>query len=251
MASMSGIEQGFCRSAPWRGLARKVIVPWALAGFQPQGQLLELGAGSGAMAEGTARTFPDLQLTVTDIDPAMVAAARKSLGTCANVRVERADAADLPFADNTFNVVTSYLMLHHVVEWRQHSARCHGCSAPAVLSSATTSTKHAWPHGYTSWTGRRTACSNTTSGDPRWRPGSARSALAAGAGPARHAVQGSQVRELGDLMLSLTCRSCNETMQAETEDEMVDLGLEHARKHGHTPPSRTHPRSDPPRQQLG
>lgn len=37
-------------------------------------------------------------------------------------------------------------------------------------------------------------------------------------------------------MLSLTCHSCKETMQAETEDELVDLGIEHARKHGHAPP---------------
>ena len=37
-------------------------------------------------------------------------------------------------------------------------------------------------------------------------------------------------------MLSLTCHSCDETMEAETEDEMVDLGIQHAQKHGHTPP---------------
>ncbi|MEO7943508.1 MAG: class I SAM-dependent methyltransferase [Marmoricola sp.] len=119
MPSMSVIEQGFCRSAPWRGFARRVILPWALHGLEPQGELLELGAGSGAMADGTARTFPDLQLTVTDIDPAMVAAARKHLSARPNVRVERADVTDLPFADSSFEVVTSYLMLHHVVEWRR------------------------------------------------------------------------------------------------------------------------------------
>ena len=36
-------------------------------------------------------------------------------------------------------------------------------------------------------------------------------------------------------MLSLTCHSCEETMQADTEDALVDLGIEHAQKHGHTP----------------
>jgi len=37
-------------------------------------------------------------------------------------------------------------------------------------------------------------------------------------------------------MLSLTCHNCNETIEAATEDELVDLGIEHAQKHGHTPP---------------
>ena len=38
-------------------------------------------------------------------------------------------------------------------------------------------------------------------------------------------------------MLSLTCHSCDETIEAATEDELVDLGIEHAKKkHGHTPP---------------
>ena len=91
MPSMSAIEQGFCRSAPWRGFTRTVILPWALGGLEPEGQLLELGAGSGAMSEGTARTFPHLHLTVTDIDPAMVAAARASLGTRPHIDVEQAD----------------------------------------------------------------------------------------------------------------------------------------------------------------
>ena len=37
-------------------------------------------------------------------------------------------------------------------------------------------------------------------------------------------------------MLSLTCHSCDQTMQADTEEEMVELGTEHALKHGHAPP---------------
>jgi len=50
-----------------------------LQGISLHGDLLELGSGSGAMAEQTARTFPDLRLTVTDIDPAMVKAAGRRL----------------------------------------------------------------------------------------------------------------------------------------------------------------------------
>ena len=37
-------------------------------------------------------------------------------------------------------------------------------------------------------------------------------------------------------MLALTCHNCGETMQADDENELVVLGLEHAQKHGHMPP---------------
>jgi hypothetical protein len=36
-------------------------------------------------------------------------------------------------------------------------------------------------------------------------------------------------------MLSLTCHSCEETLEADTEDELADLGMAHASKHGHEP----------------
>lgn len=37
-------------------------------------------------------------------------------------------------------------------------------------------------------------------------------------------------------MLSLTCHACEVTMEAETEDKLADLALEHARTaHGHEP----------------
>lgn len=69
------------------------------------------------MAEGLARSFPEAKLTVTDVDDAMVADAARRLRNYANVRVERADVTALPFQSGAFDVVTSYLMLHHVVDW--------------------------------------------------------------------------------------------------------------------------------------
>jgi hypothetical protein len=48
--SMSRFQSAFCRSAPWRTFARRAVLPWALQGFRPQGDVLEIGAGSGAMA---------------------------------------------------------------------------------------------------------------------------------------------------------------------------------------------------------
>jgi SAM-dependent methyltransferase len=116
MPVMSVVEQLFCRSAPWRTFARRTVLPWALFGTSLTGDVLELGAGSGAMAEGMARSHPQVSLTATDIDPAMVRMARRRLAAH-DVTVKHADVTALPFDDNSFDTVTSYLMLHHVVDW--------------------------------------------------------------------------------------------------------------------------------------
>lgn len=119
MPSMSVIERTFCRSHPWHLVANRVILPWALQGVRPAGDLLELGAGSGAMAASTSDRFSDLQVTVTDIDPIMVQVARRRLADHPRVTVQEADVTSLPFDDESFDHVASYLMLHHVIDWQR------------------------------------------------------------------------------------------------------------------------------------
>lgn len=117
MPVMSAIESAFCRSAPWRSFARRAVLPWALDGQTLDGDVLEIGGGSGAMAHGVARAFPTARLVVTDIDEAMAATARRLLAGHPNVTVEHGDVTSLPFSDASFDAVTSYLMLHHVIAW--------------------------------------------------------------------------------------------------------------------------------------
>ncbi len=117
MPVMSAIEGAFCRSSPWRSFARRQVLPWALDGHSLAGEVLEIGGGSGAMAAGVARGFPDAQLTMTDVDSAMVASARVRLAAYSNVTAEVADVTSLPFDAGRFDAVTSYLMLHHVIDW--------------------------------------------------------------------------------------------------------------------------------------
>ena len=119
MPVMSALEGAFCRSAPWRALARRTVLPRVLGGEELTGDVLEIGGGSGAMADGMARLFPDVRLTITDIDDDMVANARRRLAQRGNVTVKLADVTALPFGDASFNAVTSYLMLHHVIAWRE------------------------------------------------------------------------------------------------------------------------------------
>jgi len=118
MSVMSNVEAAFCRSAPWRGFARRVVLPWALGDETLSGSVLEIGGGSGAMAEANLARHPDLELTVTDLDPAMVAAIGGRVARFGDrAHVELADVLDLPYGDGSFDAVVSFLMLHHVIDW--------------------------------------------------------------------------------------------------------------------------------------
>lgn len=120
MPTMSRFEATFCRSAPWRFFARRIMLPWALQGIHPDGNVLEIGAGSGAMAAELLAAYPGITMTVTDFDPEMVAAAEERLSAFPDrVTLRPADATALPFDDGAFDVVLSWIMLHHTIEWEK------------------------------------------------------------------------------------------------------------------------------------
>src|SRR6266536_4250445 len=104
MPEMTFLEQGFCRSAPWRYLARHAVLPWALQGARLSGDVLEIGSGSGAMAAELLRRFPDIRLTATDYDDSMVDVSRERLRDFGDrVELKQADATQLPFPDESFD----------------------------------------------------------------------------------------------------------------------------------------------------
>ena len=118
MPDMSVIESTFCRCAPWRVVARRVV-PWATQGVSLAGDVLEIGGGGGVMAPALVRAQPSIRLTTTDYDPAMVADARTRLARYPHIPTRQADATHLPFSDEAFDYVASFLMLHHVIDWEE------------------------------------------------------------------------------------------------------------------------------------
>lgn len=117
---MSDLESVFCRTPPWRSFARRYVVPRVLP-RDLGAEVLEIGCGSGAMAAEVLRARPDVERYVaTDVDPAMAALARRQLaGFGDRAEAQEVDAAGLPFADASFDVVVSWLMLHHTITWEQ------------------------------------------------------------------------------------------------------------------------------------
>lgn len=115
---MSRVEQAFCRSAPWRRFTQRAVLPWALQQRDLRGSVLEIGGGSGAMADAMLHHSPNITLTITDYDPSMVESARRRLVPFGDrVHVEQVDATRLPYDDNRFDAVVSFIMLHHVIDW--------------------------------------------------------------------------------------------------------------------------------------
>ena len=80
----------------------------ALAELPPPARALDVGTGTGIAAQTVARRFPDSKVVGVDLAPAMVAQAQASLPPelAARVRFQVADAAELPFDDGAFELVT-------------------------------------------------------------------------------------------------------------------------------------------------
>ncbi|MDN5798010.1 MAG: class I SAM-dependent methyltransferase [Intrasporangium sp.] len=149
MPAMSALERAFCRSSAWRFVARKAVLPWALNHHSLTGDVLEIGGGSGAMAAAAAHSFGHARITVIDVDQTMVDTARLALAGFPHVNVQNADVTALPFETASFDMVTSYLMLHHVIDWQDALAEVSRVMKPggAFIGYDLTDTRLArWVH---------------------------------------------------------------------------------------------------------
>jgi ubiquinone/menaquinone biosynthesis C-methylase UbiE len=81
-------------------------------------RLLEVGCGVGAQTEILLRRFPDLHVTGIDRSAAQLAAAERRLAATAwchgRYALRQADAADLPFAERSFDAAYLCWVLEHM-----------------------------------------------------------------------------------------------------------------------------------------
>lgn len=105
-------------------------------------RILEVGCGPAEFwKQNLDRIDPSWELTLTDLSPGMLEAARAVLGDRAEYRV--ADAQELPFADQSFDVVLASHMLYHVPDRPKAFGEIQRVLAPGgVFHAATNGNGH-------------------------------------------------------------------------------------------------------------
>lgn len=105
-----------------------------MAGLQPGQQVLDLAGGTGDLTRLMApRVEPGGHIILSDINAAMLAVGRERLldnGIHGNVTFAQANAEQLPFPDNTFDLVTMAFGLRNVTDKQQALCSIHGTLKP-------------------------------------------------------------------------------------------------------------------------
>lgn len=95
-------------------LTRKpqTYAPYILPYLKPSTSLLDIGCGPGSMTSGFASFCPEGRVVGIDIDKASIESARTMFGSTASFEV--ANVHNLPFADDSFDVVNCHQFLQHI-----------------------------------------------------------------------------------------------------------------------------------------
>jgi SAM-dependent methyltransferase len=101
-----GLHARFSTNPGWQ---RWVFDRLELAGGE---RVLEVGCGPADLWRANLDRLPDVELTLADLSPGMVEAAREAVGD--RVAYVVADAQELPLADGSFDLAVANHMLYHV-----------------------------------------------------------------------------------------------------------------------------------------
>jgi ubiquinone/menaquinone biosynthesis C-methylase UbiE len=80
-------------------------------------KFLEVGCGAGAVSKFIEQKFL-MDVTGIDVDPELIEIAQKGIGSSQNIRFQVADATELPFEDQQFDVILSIGVMHHIKTWK-------------------------------------------------------------------------------------------------------------------------------------
>ncbi len=80
--------------------------------------LLEIGCGAGFVAAHLSTTHT-MNVVGTDVDPEQIEIAKTYHHEDEKLKFIEADATQLPFGDNEFDMVLSFHVLHHIGDWKR------------------------------------------------------------------------------------------------------------------------------------
>jgi ubiquinone/menaquinone biosynthesis C-methylase UbiE len=100
-----------CPSPEWAKHLQEEVLPFMASHAQFGNEMLEIGPGPGAATEWLRRHVRRLVVVEIDVDAARTLEERFAES---NVQICLGDASRLDFADNSFDTVASFTMLHHV-----------------------------------------------------------------------------------------------------------------------------------------
>jgi len=108
---MNPDHENLCSSPDWAAYLQSEILPAVTAGVALGDQVLEIGPGPGAATAWLRERVASLTALESDAPAAARLAARYPDG---NIAIDTGDATQMPYADESFDSVASFTMLHHV-----------------------------------------------------------------------------------------------------------------------------------------
>lgn len=108
---MNRLHRWYCQSNLWRHQVEDKILPWSLGGVDLGDEVLEIGPGPGLTTDWLRSRYR--AITCLENDPCLALALSQRTAN-SNINVQRGDATEMPFPDETFSAVVSFTMLHHV-----------------------------------------------------------------------------------------------------------------------------------------
>ncbi|MBV7314324.1 class I SAM-dependent methyltransferase [Shewanella sp. NIFS-20-20] len=117
-----------------RWFQSKVELPILVSLFKgspsPTPMVLEIGCGFGHGIPLILEHFKPMQLTAVDIDGDMVEACRQQWQHHPNVMISQADAEQLGFQDNQFDLACNFAVFHHIPQWQKALAQVYRVLRP-------------------------------------------------------------------------------------------------------------------------
>jgi ubiquinone/menaquinone biosynthesis C-methylase UbiE len=101
---------------PFRGIHTRLLADIVAANLPPGTRILDVGTGPGTIPIELARAAPQVTINGIDLSSQMIrhaTAAARAAGCDDRVTFVAADAADMPFPDDSFDLIVSSMSQHH------------------------------------------------------------------------------------------------------------------------------------------